>query len=274
MKRFEIILPCLFVALSGCESTGGGTTGGGAGGTGGGSGLSTSTGGQVDVSGYAFNSIDYQVQSGAGVFDTGSNTVNILSLDGTTDSSQMVVSLGGGGTGTITDLGLTYVWQFMADPAGGQPIRGIFGEGTSASDLPSGTAGYSGISIVQIFDGSNVYDLSGDASISVDFGGNRLSVTQDDLDGTRGDGVTAQTSVTDVATITISDAVISGAGFSGGSAHVQSTELAAFLSGLETVSVSGGFFGPNAEEVGGVAVIDDTGNTVGRLLIFSSFAAN
>ena len=67
-------------------------------------------------------------------------------------------------------------------------------------------------------------------------------------------------------------AVISGNTFSGGTADLSSTQITTDLTGAELVDTSGGFYGPGADEVGGVVLIDDTGT--GSLLLLGDFVAD
>ena len=226
------------------------------------------------ITAHGFNSVDYAVASGSGTLTRDTEQIDVLSLTGAISADLSSVAVSGGGTGTLTDLGFDHVAMFSVDPFSGPPLTGVTGVATNRRDLPSGTATYSGVSNVQIVDSVGVFDLSGDVAATADFRADRVTLVHDGLSGTMTTGASTSMAVTDVATITIDNAVINGAAFSGGTARVQSTVLAAFLSGLEEVSVSGGFYGPDADELGGVFVIDDTGNGVGRLLLFGSFAAD
>ncbi len=140
--------------------------------------------------------------------------------------------------------------------------------------MPTGTvtANYTGTTNFVIIDGDALYDLTGAAAVTADFGAGELDATFTSLDGTQTDGLSAPAAVSDVGTVTLNDAVISGNTFSGGTAEFASTEIATGLSGSETVESAGGFYGPDAGEVGGVMLVDDT--TDGSLLLLGSFVAD
>ena len=110
----------------------------------------------------------------------------------------------------------------------------------------------------------------GTATIAANFGTDRATTTLSNLDGTQANGITATTNVSDLAVVTITDSIISGAAFSEGTTTVTSTTLSA-LSAAPSVSVNGAFFGPIGQEAGGVIALDDT--ATGNLRIFGDFIA-
>ena len=204
-----------------------------------------------------------------GSLDRAADQMTILGQTGTINGTRTQVTLNGGGTVDITNGGLTYVAMFQAQPSGAAPQFGVVGVETHSSHMPTGgSASFSGSSLVQVIDGVSFYDLTGNAAATANFGTGKVYVTYSGLNGQRTDGISAPVAVSDVATLKINGAAISGNRFSGGWAALTSSQLAA-LSGNQTVVTSGGFFGPSANEVGGVNLIDDS--LSGTLVIFGRF---
>jgi hypothetical protein len=203
------------------------------------------------------------VAAQSGAVDVSDGTFTIGDLAGTVNVDTNIATLtsGSGGGVTLTGDGTTYVARFDASPIGDTRTIGVVGAATSAGDLPSGEAAYSGTTTVTVVDGTNVYDLTGDVSVNAVFDASTPSVTTtlDNLDGTRSDVISAAVAVTDVATVTISGSTIAGAGFSGGTASLTSEDITALTAGT-TTALQGGFYGPNGEEVGGVGIVDSTAN--------------
>jgi hypothetical protein len=194
--------------------------------------------------------------------NTGSIDGSQFEIGGLTGEITQVGSnatLTGGGGVTLTSDGTEFVGLFDASPQGGARSIGVIGSATPTQSLPSGSLLYTGDTRVTIVDGADIYDLSGDLTIEAQLAGSSPSIvtTFDNLDGTRTDTVSAAVNVTDVAEITISGSTFDGAAFSNGAASLASDNIGALSSGA-TASLEGGFFGPSAEEVGGVGVITDT----------------
>jgi hypothetical protein len=216
------------------------------------------------------------VTTASSEFDRSADRIVINGLAGDIDDARVNVTLDEGGFITIVDGPTDYVARYEAQLQTGDPFFGVIGVPTLVTDLPSpGVATYTGVasSQIQIIDGSAVYDLTGTTNASVDFGAGNVDITLSDLAGTRTDGVSAATSVNDVAVIRIEDAGLSGSTFSGGSAVFDSSQISTVLSGTEVVNTSGGLFGPNGDELGGVLLIDDTSGA-GTLLIQGTFTAD
>lgn len=212
----------------------------------------------------------------SGSLDRASGRAAVDGQSGDVDPSRTNINLDSGGSITLNPGSTDFVATFVNQPLSGTPSVGVIGVGTDIDDLPtSGTVMmYSGSngSAIQIIDGGAVYDLTGSTTANVLFGSGEVDLTFSDLGGTRTSGTSTPVGVTDVAIITIDDAQISGASFSGGTATFSSTEIGSTLSSSEVVSSSGGFFGPDADEIGGVFIIDD--QTGGSLLIQGTFLAD
>lgn len=210
-----------------------------------------------------------------GTLDRKGNRLLVPLLFGDINDARTHVDLDGGGMVTIVDGPTDFVAAFIAESSNGIVTNGVLGLETLPSELPSnGNATYVGTTNVFIDDDTSHYDLSGNARISVEFGTAGVEMLFSSLNGTKAIGSGAATNVSDVATIEIVDANITSGTISGGEAVFISSELAA-LSGDENVSTAGGFFGPNADEIGGVFVIDDYVDGDPRfLLIKGSFVAD
>lgn len=224
---------------------------------------------------HGLNTTTLVIASGSGSLDRANDRVAGAGLTGDIDATRTLITLDAGGTVTVTVGTTDYVAMFSAEPTVGDPSFGVVGIPTAIADLPTGTAiaTYSGTTNFLIIDGDATYDLVGTASVTADFGAAKdLDATFTSLDGTRSDGLGAPQNVTNVGTVSINNAVISGNAFSGGTAAFSSTEITTELTGTETVDTSGGFYGPAAGEVGGVVLVDDTVN--GSLLLLGDFVAD
>jgi hypothetical protein len=202
----------------------------------------------------------------AGALNHGNGRINSGLLAGTLNSGRTQIGLPGGSDVRLTNEGGTeFLRMFQTD--GLAPDRfGVVGVATELADMPdSGDVTYNGRVRMDAFDGAASYALSGDARITADFdGGGSVDSRFSNLSGTRND----TQSVSNVGTINIDDAVISGSSFSGGT--VSTTGAVFDLSGTpSTNGTNGQFFGPDADEVGGTVVIKD-----GDLEVFGVYAAD
>ena len=220
---------------------------------------------------HSLNTASLAVAAGSGSLDRANDRVSGGGLAGDVNATRTLIELDVGGTVEIIDGSTDYVAVFLAQPLSVDASFGVVGIPTAIADLPV-TATYSGMTNFSIVDNDSFYELVGAASVTADFGAGDLDVIFSSLDGTRTDGVSAPQNVTNVATVSINDAVISGNTFSGGDADLSSTQITTDLTGAEVVETSGGFYGPNADEVGGVVLIDDTGT--GELLMLGDFVAD
>ena len=209
-------------------------------------------------------------------FDRENDRITINGLPGTINADRTSVALDEGGVVTITNSGLNYVALFQADPVSGDPFVGVIGQQTAVSDLPTaGTYDYDGTDnvLLQITDGDDFYDLTGDGFIAVNFdSSSRASLTVDTLSGSRTTGVNAPENVSLTGFLSVFQANRVGNNISGGSAFVSLSDLEnGSLSGQQVVDLNASLFGPNAEEIGGVFLIDYS--VANNLLIEGSFVA-
>lgn len=227
-----------------------------------------------NLTAHGLNPTTLAIASGSGSLDRANDRVTGGGLTGDVNTARTLITLDAGGTVTIIDGTTDYVAIFSASPSGDDPSFGVVGIPTAIADLPDGsvTATYSGTTNFSIVDNTSFYELVGSASVTADFGAGDLDATFSSLDGTRTDGLSAPEGVTNVATVSLKDAVISGNTFSGGTAEFSSTQITTDLTGAELVESSGGFYGPDAGEVGGVVLVDDT--LTGSLLLVGNFVAD
>ena len=217
------------------------------------------------------NSIDETADN----LNRSSDTVTLNGLTGTIDDDREIITFATGGTATLTNGSTDYVALFLAQPIGADPFFGVIGVPTAGADLPNAnSATYSGSNsaVIQVVHGSTFLDLQGDVAATVNFQGESLTIVFDQMDGIKIEGVSAPTGVSDALNFSIDGAIASDGSFTGSVATVSSLESGGSLSGDESVVASGAFYGPNADELGGLVTIDDTGT--GTLLISGRFVAD
>lgn len=108
--------------------------------------------------------------------------------------------------------------------------------------------------------------LEGDATFTASWGSNDIDGRFFNLSGTSSVGG----GVTNVGTIILTDGTISGDNFTGGA--VSGTGRFAAIGGSGTTSQTGGtFFGPEADELGGVVLINDATDVI---LVVGAFQAD
>lgn len=260
-----------FILLTAC---GGGSSSGTSDGGGGGGGGETpqttpfvDTGGTetVSISAVSLNSGLRMTGTETGEFDQNADTFTLGALSGAINAAGDTVTIDADGSRINIIAGSTeHAARFIATSGFGVDDRtiGIVGFETAIDDLPTGSVSYTGTSELVITDKTqsmeeqSVYRLTGDATIRADFAGGLVDTTLDNLSGTVAVRGNTPTDVTDVATITFTGSAIDGAQFTGGTAVVSSPTLSS-LSGDETSSLNGGFYGPGADEAGATFIIDD-----------------
>ncbi|MEL7275572.1 MAG: transferrin-binding protein-like solute binding protein [Pseudomonadota bacterium] len=231
--------------------------------------LDTSSAQVSDLALFSINNSTQAVASNTGTIDRSASRFSITSLDGIWSGTS--VTLTGGGIATVDPGSNSFSATFSTQPLSGDAERGVVGIPSDPSTL-TGTASYTGTTALQINDSTALFDLEGASTLTADFATGLMTVTLENLNGTRASGTAPATSVANVATVTLSNVGIAGNRFSGGTAAISSTSLATSLSGSQTVVTAGGFFGPLGDEAGGVVVIDDT--TVGALSLSGTFLAD
>ena len=200
----------------------------------------------------------------AGTLDHVTNALVGGRLAGTTNDARTTIMLNGGGIATLTNpTGADYLRVFTTQ-GDGEPIFGIVGQQTGPSGIPdNGSTTYLGQIDLTSADGVNLTSLTGDAEITASWSsGGSASVT---FDAFRDGGNTV------AGGITITGAAISNSGFSGGNL-ATSGALFDVTDSANIANTRGYFFGPGAAEVGGVLIVDDTGD--GNLEIIGVLAPN
>lgn len=183
------------VTLAACGGGGGGTDGGGGGGGGGATfsddiafGDITST----DSANLIVLSLDASadanisaVTSETGTLNRQGNTLSFGSVSGTISDDRTSVDLA---NGLITLDGDAVNFAARFDAAQGDiNTLGIVGVASQTADLPSVSVTYTGDTVLTVVSGTDVYDLTGTAAITADFGAATQSVTTEltGLSGTR-----------------------------------------------------------------------------------------
>lgn len=219
-----------------------------------------------DLVGHSFEPGDASTSPENGSLDRATGRFVLGSHSGLANSDRTQVVLDAGGIITISQNATDFVATFSSQPVAYSPSFGVFGIATHVSEIPSsGSASFTGSAEMQILDGTVVYDLSGIANLSSDFDANSIDVTINSLSGLRIGSGGSTTSVADPVEILVTNASIAGNSYSGGSVSLANSSLAGSLSGSESVTNLGNFFGPNYDEVGGILVVDDSAS--GPLLI-------
>ena len=228
--------------------------------------------GTAAIAAASLNSAARSTEALDGTVDNDSGALGIGTLTGSVAADGETIPLDDGGEIVLTFGDTDFAALFEATPTGEDRTIGVVGLPTDAADMPAtGAANYSGTASVTIQDDTAVYDLDGTASVEADFAGGSVTTALTDLSGTETVGLNPPDDVTDLADIAIDGSAITGATFAGGTPALASDTLAD-LSGLETTSLDGGFYGPEADEVGAVFVIDDSAD--GTLTIFGVVIAD
>lgn len=192
-----------------------------------------------------------------------SGTLAASEVDGDWDSDDQTLSISGQSLsaldGNAINDNLTYVRQVSTGSAG----ESLVFSATNASDLPSGTAEYSGLASVVITDAATTsasYTLTGEGVASVDFNDESLDLTISELTGSRTISASGPQDFTSDGPVSITNLALSSSG-----GIEASDETATTITGIDavtmdadaTVAVAGGIAGPDGEEIAGVAAISD-----------------
>lgn len=207
--------------------------------------------------------------------------MTFVSLDGQTrvDGSVTIASGSGAISGGAVLNGRNIEDAIFTNPANGEFSRifritgenrfGVVGLDVLPGDLPAAgtTTMYNEgwVGMTAAFEG-DTFVLTGDAEFTASWGGGaNVDGRFFNLSGSNSGG-----NVGNQGTIILTDAAISGDTFSGG--VISGTGIFAPLGGSGTTSQTGGtFFGPQADELGGVILIDDTTDDI---LIVGAFQAD
>lgn len=198
-----------------------------------------------------------------GELNRGNNTLRLGDVTGTLQSDDRALT----DDGTITfDYGLN---THSASYSDGERL-GVFGTRTARDDVPlDGSATYRGDSDIVLITDAGIYELEGDAVVTVRFRNNDLSASLGGLDGQFSNGIDAPRNVSDVMSVEISDVTISGNRLSGGDIALNSSRSDITVTSNADAALNGSFFGPNADEVGAAFTLDDSID--GSVLLIGTF---
>lgn len=169
-------------------------------------------------------------------------------------------------TATLTS-GLDYVASVASASASAAGTTQLAAVQTETSDMPStGTATFNGSARANVNDATNIYEGTMDATVTVNFATNDVDVALSNLSATGAQqtviagGATSAYTPTGSEVVTLDNATISGAGFTGGTAASTagwgSAGAGTALTGALTIDQTGVFAGPSAAEIAGVAFVE------------------
>ncbi|PLS21238.1 transferrin-binding protein-like solute binding protein [Neptunicoccus cionae] len=229
--------------------------------------------GTVNVTAVSIDNLSESSSSVSGTIDLSADELALGRTSGSLNSDRTKLNLDAGGTGTLTAAGdATYARFFEVNPTNGPRRIGVIG--IDSASLPAGSAVYTGAGNLTIQDNLDVLDLTGTVNVTADFDSGTVDTVYTDLNGTRNPAFSATQTATDVGTFRVEGSRISGTGFSGGTASLDSATVNGgnALSTQASTSLSGGFYGPDADEVGAAFVVDDT--TVNAVSVRGAFIAD
>jgi len=225
---------------------------------------SNNAGSTIALSGSAASATE--VSTNTGSFDEDTNALTVGAFSGTLNGNGTQAS-GGGDTLDISDTGTDDVTAYSDGTS-----FGVYGDATAVSDIPTGAATYSGSSQLAVIDSNGLYELSGDAAIAANFDTGQVSADITDLNGTQITGIGPDVDVSNGGTVSIDGMTMTGATFSGGTVLLDSTVITSTATANAISTTSGGFYGSDADEVGGVFRLDD--QATGDQLIFGNFVGD
>lgn len=261
---FLVYAFALIVALSGCGGGGGASANNGGG---------SSVGGEdMDGSGPSVGTYTEFAATTAGATSTLRTvaidnaqanatpiTVTLVHQDGTLqggvlagvlDAARTEITLDGGGTVALTNPVATEYVRFFQTSGFGNDLFGVIGQVADSQDLPAdGTATYNGVVQMEVTNSNGGYVLTGDAQIIANWS-NDIDTMFQNFSGSLNGGPNQTFS----GTIGMLDAPISNAAFSGGTLTRTGTLFA--TTAPITTDFVGQFYGKNADEVGGIFVLN------------------
>lgn len=206
----------------------------------------------------------------AGNLDHDANVILGGLLAGTLNGARTEIDLGSGVTAVITNPDNTEYTRIFVTEGLPTDLFGVLGQATIGADLPvaNDSLHYDGTAQFAIADGDALYDLTANLRVTPDWEAGRVDSAFTSLSGTRNDG--SITNVSNLGTLRIDDATLSGGTFAGGTASITGATFD--LSGSESLAgTEGTFMGPLADEVGGIVLIDDTAS--GNLQVIGVYTA-
>jgi len=232
----------------------------------------TSSNAISNIKAFAFDSTDIAITSPTGTINRQPNTIFLGTLNGPLDTSGGTTTLITGGTMTLEDVGASYVARLTASPNGANPIVGVVGVPTDPSSMPNSSATYNGDTQFLLIDGTTTFDMTGSATVSADFANGLVDLAVASMNGEKSDGLTAPVAVFDLGSMSITGASINGTDFGGGTFTMTSTQISNLPAAPIQNGMIGGFYGPEAREVGGIISVDGSSN--GEVVVIGDFIAN
>jgi C-lobe and N-lobe beta barrels of Tf-binding protein B len=227
-----------------------------------------------DVSSYGIEISSSEILTAKGTINFLTGRIELESLSGDLIGPLGTIELDTGGSLNLVDSPGEYVEIYNSQGTIEGTSIGIIGSPTIEKYLPAvGTASYVGEASALILDGTYVYELQGKSSVTANFTTGIATINISNLSGTVSNGLGEINQVSDVLTITLSNALVVGNQIYGATVEFSNSSLSATLSGHQETVLQGGVFGPSADEVGGVFIIDDQTNG-GSILVDGWFVAD
>lgn len=224
-----------------------------------------------NIKAYTFDSTAIAITTPTGTINRQPKTIFLGALNGPLDLSGNPVALTTGGTITLEDVGASYVARLTTSPIGANPLVGVVGVPTDPSSMPGSTATYTGDTRFQLIDGTTSFTMTGSATVDADFSNGLVDLSISSMNGEKTDGLTAPITVTNLGSMSITGAGINGTDFAGGAFTMSSTQITNLPAAPIPNAMVGGFFGPDAQEVGGIISVD--GSPKGEVVVIGDFVA-
>jgi hypothetical protein len=206
------------------------------------------------------------VSSISGSFDHAAGEITDGVWAGTFDAGRGVLTLVGDQTRIdLTNPANTEFLRFVQIEGDLGSGSGVAGLSTFANDMPSsaGSAVYNGVVVMSVINSDGEFALSGDAVVTANWTQDVDTVFRN-LSGT----LVGQSNQNVNGEIAIEGATLTDGTFSGGQVALSGTVFAS--TGVLAAAVEGRFFGPNADEVGGVFNLTTSADDLAIKAIFGA----
>lgn len=207
-----------------------------------------------------------QTERQTGEIDYAASTVVLNGESGTFSDDRSEITLDNGALLDVAIAADRYAVRFDRLDPNGQPEFGLIGLATDPSAISNqGTARYNGQSELLVQTGTDVFELTADTEVNVDFAlrfGVQARITN--FEGTKYPNLGTQEDVSLPGEIRISEIMRDGAVLNGGEVELTGTSFP--VSYQADFTLNGQFYGPDADDVGATFVIDDLGTTTTLIL--------
>jgi len=232
--------------------------------------LDVADGGDLAVVAVELTTNDASLDSSTGDFNAGDGSFSLVGQTGAVHNDRSAIDVDDGGRIALELEPNAFAGRFDVEVPGRSPSFGVVGIPTSAASLPqSGQASFEGNSKLTAQDGQDLYELTGSATIAVDFQSELVTLSVTDMEGQIIPVFSQASEVELPDQLVIADMQLNGSAFGGGSASLTGGTFG--LTASVQTDTSGQIYGPNEEDIGGIFVIDDTEN--GTVQIFGDFLA-